>query len=302
MKFLPKPNVGKEPDQIFIDLVKSYQIPKSPKTPEEVEKQQEKKRKKEGLLQCVDLVRIDSEAYKHNIPGKIAQMEIRRQFPQGITAADLMDVYTSKLVKSKKGREIYFAIMEQAEDGLCPICGVRDAATLDHYLPKSLMPTLAVTPNNLVPMCRDCNSLKLDGIETDPARAPIHVYFDEPITDPWLQAELSFRPGRDRNLTARYFVVCPSSWDAVLTSRVQAHLKLYELDELYKLQASREFRGRRRKWQSDLRRGPDALLRELTGTAESEQELDPNSWQAALYRALARQIDVLTLWLNTPGL
>ena len=51
-------------------------------------------------------------------------------------------------------------LMSLANTGKCPICGIGQASTLDHYLAKTIYPTYAVTPYNLVPVCKDCNFAK----------------------------------------------------------------------------------------------------------------------------------------------
>lgn len=55
-------------------------------------------------------------------------------------------------------------LMSLANTGKCPICGIGQASTLDHYLAKTIYPTYAVTPYNLVPVCKDCNFAKSDSI------------------------------------------------------------------------------------------------------------------------------------------
>lgn len=54
---------------------------------------------------------------------------------------------------------------------LCPVCGIGELKKhtddirdqYDHYLPKSLYPISAVNFKNLVPVCRECNSLEIKG-------------------------------------------------------------------------------------------------------------------------------------------
>lgn len=42
----------------------------------------------------------------------------------------------------------------------CPYCGFGEPTTLDHYLPKARYQALATCRLNLVPACRECNTLK----------------------------------------------------------------------------------------------------------------------------------------------
>ena len=78
------------------------------------------------------------------------------ELPEDVTSVEMKKVYDEKFAKAETvGRTYYDAIMAQVERGICPICGVRLASTLDHYLPKAKVPTLSVTPSNLIPACRD---------------------------------------------------------------------------------------------------------------------------------------------------
>lgn len=42
----------------------------------------------------------------------------------------------------------------------CPICGLRDATDLDHYIPRQLFPEFSIHPYNLIPICHKCNNKK----------------------------------------------------------------------------------------------------------------------------------------------
>lgn len=55
----------------------------------------------------------------------------------------------------------------------CPICGNPVANVIDHVLPKSIYPDLAVTPINMVPMCEHCNHAK------DDKDYGFHPYFED---------------------------------------------------------------------------------------------------------------------------
>ena len=46
------------------------------------------------------------------------------------------------------------------DDSLCPYCTIGEASSLDHIVPKTVMPVFADHPNNLIPCCSNCNSKK----------------------------------------------------------------------------------------------------------------------------------------------
>ena len=148
-------------------------------------------------------------------------------------------------------------------------------------------------------MCTKCNENKHDYFTTEPHLAPIHIYFDKPIVDAWLQAEIRFDPATDKDLTISFNAVCPHTWDAIMSSRIKEHMVLYHLDGHYKPQAGREVKGKFWAWRTYLKGGRSALLRELEIVKDSEEKRNLNSWQSALYRGLIKHIDILELWLKS---
>ena len=63
----------------------------------------------------------------------------------------------------------------------CQYCTLGEAATLDHYLPKSLFPEYAVLPINLIPCCYGCNNKRSNMWirDSDKIRTTINLYFDD---------------------------------------------------------------------------------------------------------------------------
>ncbi|ENM6584235.1 hypothetical protein AB8I92_004662 [Vibrio alginolyticus] len=86
---------------------------------------------------------------------------------------------------SPKSHQIPYDILDEMrnEHGLlfCPSCGEDGApGTLDHYLPKTEFPELAVCIANLTPMCSTCQGEKsADYITIDGKKAFLHPYYDE---------------------------------------------------------------------------------------------------------------------------
>lgn len=61
---------------------------------------------------------------------------------------------------------------------LCPLCGIAQDLTLDHYMPKSKYPALSMFRQNLVPVCSACNRAKKNQLYTH----FIHPYYFIPPT------------------------------------------------------------------------------------------------------------------------
>lgn len=64
----------------------------------------------------------------------------------GVTTKEMTKLYNNRLVRGTAGRDVYDELMMAAPRGRCPLCGQRDVSTLEHILPKSAYPALAVTP------------------------------------------------------------------------------------------------------------------------------------------------------------
>ena len=263
MKILPKPIPDIAAEEIFEVCVGSFT--------------DEKKRTK--LLSCKGLVKSDSDSYEKTTPSSI-QKFTPSVLPEEVSSAEMSKVYTDKFAnQAGPGRVYYNKIMAQTNQGTCPICGVRIACTLDHYLPKSKVPTLAVTPSNLIPTCRDCNFDKHADMEFDPNKTPVHIYFDELPNVPWLFVNIGSL------MEVTYYISCPNTWDAGLRNRVEQHLDFYNLHQLYSSHAAQEIADAKMLWQTLLTTGGQSALHSIICSARKSAECnDMNSWKAALYR------------------
>lgn len=63
---------------------------------------------------------------------------------------------------------------------MCPLCGQKIVADLDHYIPRSLMPEYSVHLLNLIPTCHECNDDKGDlWLDEAGKRIIFNAYFDK---------------------------------------------------------------------------------------------------------------------------
>jgi hypothetical protein len=140
----------------------------------------------------------------------------------------LADVYNNRIVGSVPsfGRVLYEKLLNLVE--VCPLCRVGRVRTIDHHLPKSLFPYLAVVPDNLVPACSDCNKAKGNTAPFRNDEQTLHPYFDDIGDQRWLAARVieqtpavlefrneptpSFRPGSADTFRC-------SAWQASIGSR-----------------------------------------------------------------------------------
>jgi hypothetical protein len=205
-----------------------------------------------------------------------------------VSSREMSAVYDYRMAKSgSPGRTIYDAILSAPKHGRCPLCGHRIVSTLDHHLPKSSYPALAVAPLNLVPACADCNKSKLDVRPATSSVETIHPYFDELGAEVWLQAAVL----EGDFVALHFFVDIPVTWSGVLGDRVQNHFNMLGLGALYASQAGQELAsiyGYLRNLA--ISAGEEAVRLYLTDHVASCERVGANSWQAAMYRALANSI------------
>lgn len=192
--------------------------------------------------------------------------------------------YTNRLVPEKSpGHGFYRQLMEEAPDGRCPLCSQGVADTLDHQLPKAVYPLLAVVPVNLVPACRDCNFHKGDQAPATAKDQTLHPYYDHNVHDyTWLVARIIEPP----KPSITFHVEPPPDMPPTLAARVRLHFTTLRIARLYNPQAGPAVRTlslNLRRWKLPSSQVPQHLL-ELAEDAAAE---NPNSWQTALYTALA---------------
>lgn len=193
-------------------------------------------------------------------------------------AEDFTWLYEKRLVGSASGRVLYERLRDGNRNGRCALCNMDRALTLDHHLPKADHPVFAVTPDNLLPACRDCNGIKLAN-----QTPTLNTYFDELGSGTWLTAVvIPVSPCR-----LEYSLQIQPSWSGELMVRAQEHFRLFKLNERYTYQAARQVVGIRGQLATIFAtRGTAGVRQHLRQLAESWQAADQNSWEAALYAGL----------------
>lgn len=214
------------------------------------------------------------------------------QIPQNETISEtinssvLKGIYTERMVNKKnKGRAYYNSIFISAPNGKCPFCSVKQVRTLDHYLPKSKYPILAITPNNLVPSCSDCNKDKLVDSPTNSEEETLHPYFDDIENFDWLKARiLTMNP-----IKFEYFISPPADWTDLLKTRLTNHFSAYLLNDLYSIHAVEEFENIKQQVTNLYQTlGANQLKEHLLDSYKSRYFVNKNSWQTAFYECLYR--------------
>jgi hypothetical protein len=200
--------------------------------------------------------------------------------------AALKKVYTTGMVRNKEGRYFYNRLMDAAVHQRCPLCGHGRVSTLDHQLPKSSYPLLAVVPDNLVPACFDCNHRKNSAAPVSSETQTLHPYFDDADQARWLFAQAE----HGEETTVRFYADPVAAFGPTMQARIRYHCEQFQLATLYGVLAAQELAGIRSQI-CKLREaaGPEAVADELHGRAESWAAYSLNCWQSAMYEALAAQ-------------
>jgi hypothetical protein len=201
-----------------------------------------------------------------------------------VTTAEMDSVYTSRMAGQKgPGRWIYDDILASAK-GRCPLCAQRAVTTLDHHLPKSHYPALAVAPINLVPSCTDCNKLKLAKYPRVPEEVTLHPYFDNVDDARWLVAQVI----EQVPASLRFLVAPPPTWGDLLAERTIRHFAALKLSALYGSEAAEELLNIRHQLVALLESGGvEQVQGYLSERAQSCSAGRLNGWRAAAYEAWA---------------
>lgn len=204
-----------------------------------------------------------------------------------VTKEEFKKIYSDHMVGiGKPARNIYDLLLASAPRRKCPFCGFGQATTLDHYLPKAKFPLLSVLPWNLVPSCKDCNTGKNSTIATSENEQTLHPYFEQRsiMEEQWLRARLitSTPP------VLEFYVDPPQHWDPIEKARVASHFLSYKLATRFSIEASNELASLKDIFSvlwGDLRFAGVQL--HLQGTARGKAGQHVNSWDTAMYEALA---------------
>lgn len=202
-----------------------------------------------------------------------------------VPVKEMKKLYTYRMLHaSQPGRKIYDRIKSLAKHDRCPLCNQRVVGTLDHHLPKAKYPLFVVTPINLIPSCRACNTEKLQAMPTNSGEETLHPYFDNVENELWLKAKL---PVVGKTIFA-FYTDPPSSWDKVLKDRVANHLSILKLNKLYASHAAQELQNIKFRLTNLLNNGgSNAVKVHLLESAKSCQEANINSWQTSMYTVAA---------------
>ncbi|TXG99897.1 MAG: hypothetical protein E6R08_00250 [Nevskiaceae bacterium] len=199
-----------------------------------------------------------------------------------LTKGDLTSLY-SKVMLDKDGaaRKVYDQLLALPSLAICPYCGLGQVYTLDHFLAKARYPQFSVLCQNLVACCETCNKKMGGGVATAD-NIGVHPYFEEAAIEgvTWLTATLH----ESAPASATFHVGQVAAWSPELTKRVKNNFDQLELASRYAVAAANELASNAEILK--LMRSAMEIRSHLEKTSVGLSNRAPNSWQAALHRAL----------------
>lgn len=272
MKKIRKPLAEINGEEVYVQCVLSYK--------------DEKKQTK--LMGYRDIISRVTKDYGKSIPHNFSDFNHPEYTVE--TKKEMSSVYTDCFVEKRVGG-FYDSIMENAH-GLCPFCGEGVPRNLDHFLPKSNYPFLSVTPENLVPSCRDCNMEKSSIKPSNNDDVPLHPYYDK-IDVVWIAVCLDF--SRSEYIGVSYYN-CLDEKDSI-AGRIDAHIKAHALKSTFETHANSMLNSEKRSHKKLAEQSYDTLRKHLCEELESFEADDINSWRSALYRELVVKYQEYAEWL-----
>ena len=195
----------------------------------------------------------------------------------------LYNLYNNNFrAKSSNGRALYDKILLSTP--VCPYCKNGIVYTLDHYLPRTIkkgFPELSIIPLNLIPCCRDCNSLKHDdiGVQT---KTYLHPYYDDVNSERWLHASIIYE---NNEPIIKFYVKNIESYSDELNSRIHYHFDKLNIAKSYSINSIPDLCEIIR-YIKDNRMSETCVRKHLKETAIRSENIDKNSRKTALYYAL----------------
>lgn len=206
----------------------------------------------------------------------------------GLTDEELKGLYKGQLSRlNSKARHIYDHVIGNALHGLCSYCQHGVVTALDHFIPITLIPALAIDPWNLVPACDRCNKLLLDDFVALVDEQQLHPYAHPASVPPgtrWLHAKV--HPGPVAAVT---FHADPDpALPLPLRTRIVNQFNRLKLSDLFKVVAARELAGTCRNLTELFPGGQaDPVAAHLKELGQDGLASDPNDRRGVMYEALS---------------
>ena len=196
----------------------------------------------------------------------------------------MVKLYKEKFSNKKYStlRDYYDEIKLLSPNNICPYCLKRTVKTLDHFLPKTVYPSLSISDANLIPSCRDCNLDKLNSNEVY-----INYYFEEIDDDYYMECYPDFS---NNDVNFKFMLVKPSGWKEEKFTRLTKQFSETNILDYYGETAKIEYNRKERAFLRSVQNThsyDDRLNDELNDLiSDDSSTLSINSMEATLWRGL----------------
>ena len=249
---------------------------------------------KEKLMKSIiQKLLVDEKRYLERMKNKELYLEQKNQtHSDKITSQDLIDLYKYKLLKKEYDVREYYDIIRLSSK-VCPFCGKRQTSTVDHFLAKAVYTNFTVTPINLIPCCKDCNTNKNDDDFTEKEKVFFHPYEEDTDSFKWLVAKVLLK---SKELVFD-FNVTNQNMDEITYHRIHNQFNLLKLKNYYEEEANIKF-SRTKEFYKLLinhKNGAEELkshfLTEQIKYSTNENYI--NSFEYVYYKALIEYFDIV---------
>lgn len=251
---------------------------------------------REKLLNIEGVVKECEDKYREKLNND--EMHIVSEFEkstwEGVTGAELNDLYSKRLVKGKQSEQAYYNYIKTNGGDSCPYCKVGKVSNVDHYLPKKKFPIFSVSQINLIPSCRDCNYEKKEYFGNTAENTLLHPYKDDVSSEMWINTDVY---EKNEGLIFTFKVTKPSGWDDVLCTRIQHHLDYLKLNDTYAVNAASEVQAFIPNVISVYKSSGLEEAKEYVVDALESQKGELNTWKRGMYRGLCESEWFFNEWL-----
>ncbi|MBA0191644.1 HNH endonuclease [Pectobacterium carotovorum] len=173
----------------------------------------------------------------------------------------------------------------------CPCCGEPGKpTTLDHYLPKTVYPELAIIIANLTPMCNECQQNKSsDYFDENRKKIYIHPYFD-----PIEQVNLSIDIEEPYATPTFELTILDDGDNNELYELLKRHINGVKFLERFDEFCRNEYMALLRTMSLERQDAePDRASRIIRRFKRQHESQSPNRWEAIFYRGILNNAGLL---------
>lgn len=191
-------------------------------------------------------------------------------------------LYEYRFREKEDGRYFYNKIIDNINT-YCPYCNHGDISQIDHYIPQAKYSLCNIYPQNLIPICANCNQDKDDFLGIDEVTNLLHPYFDDLDRGQWLFAEVVASDGICKYEINYYCRPSTEVYSPLEIERLKNNFNKMKFPERFR----RIARSFSRTIECQFENKPDDVCRLFVQDRMDEKinENGRNHWLVALYQA-----------------